>query len=278
MPVKLVDAIRDMLDGWGADLPDKWRRVMSGVELGFDAADADLEIEYWEPIFPARAGANFPGAPTGAHMLRAFEGIDPENVRCVLLGQDPYPSPEFATGRAFEAGQVAEWRELDKMFSKSVRVFMQQICEARTGNSEYARTFNDWPQLLADIENRVFMLEAPNRLADHWVGQGVLLLNSSLTISRFNKKGDPHQARGHLPVWRPLIQKVLSHFGRAEKPVAFVAFGDTAVENFRLAGITGDGVFARPHPADAAGVLAQKNPFIACNQFFSGLGEPEVAW
>ncbi len=278
MPVKLVGALRQMLEGWQLDLPDEWRPVFGAVELGFDQADPGLEIECWEPIFPARVNARFPGAPEGAHMLRAFDRIDPEHVRCVILGQDPYPAPGFATGRAFEAGNVAEWRELNKMFSKSVRVFMQQISEARTGNPDYARTFNDWPQLLADIENRVFALEAPDRLAERWLGQGVLLLNSALTLSRFRRDGDAHQAHGHLPVWRPLIQAVLIHFKRIEKPVSFMAFGEVAAENFRLAGLAGDGVFARPHPADAAAVLALENPFVACNQYFLGLGEQEIAW
>ncbi|NOZ33384.1 MAG: uracil-DNA glycosylase [Alphaproteobacteria bacterium] len=278
MPVKLVDALRQILDGWQLDLPDNWCRVLDKVELGFDQADASLELEYWEPVFPSRARAHFPGEPEGAHMLRAFDRIDPSNVRCVILGQDPYPSPEFATGRAFEAGQVAQWRELNKMFSKSVRVFMQQICEARTGNRDYARSFSDWPQLLTDIETRVFELHGPGLLADHWVAQGVLLLNSSLTISRFDKNIDAHQADGHLPVWRPLIQKVLGHCRQNENPVAFIAFGDTAIENFRLAGVTGEGVFRRPHPADAAGVLAQENPFIASNRYLSGLGAQRVAW
>ena len=58
-------------------------------------------------------------------MFRAFDGIAPEDVRCVILGQDPYPCPAFATGRAFEAGNVARWRELDKMFSPSVRAVVQ---------------------------------------------------------------------------------------------------------------------------------------------------------
>jgi uracil-DNA glycosylase len=63
--------------------------------------------------------------PVGAHMLRAFEGIPPHHVRCVILGQAPYRAPDFATDRAFETGNVASWRELDKMFSKSVRAFIQ---------------------------------------------------------------------------------------------------------------------------------------------------------
>lgn len=67
-------------------------------------------------------------------MLHAFDGVDPAEVRCVILGQNPYPSPDFATGCAFEAGSVARRRELEKIFSHSVRSFMQQVsAHARRG-------------------------------------------------------------------------------------------------------------------------------------------------
>jgi uracil-DNA glycosylase len=53
-------------------------------------------------------------------------GVDPAEARCVILGQDRYPSPDFAIGRVFEAGSVARLRELEKLFSHRVRTFMQR--------------------------------------------------------------------------------------------------------------------------------------------------------
>ena len=125
--MQLRAALRETLEGWQEDIASPWRDVITDVALGFEQVDATLELEPWEPIFPARRGRTLPGAPAGAHMLRAFDGVAPEDVRCVILGQDPYPCPAFATGRAFEAGNVARWRELDKMFSPSVRAFVQLI-------------------------------------------------------------------------------------------------------------------------------------------------------
>ena len=133
MAMPLQAALQDTLRGWREDIDPPWRAVVRTVSLAFDDVDPTLELEPWEPIFPARRGMVFPGAPAGAHMLRAFDGIAPGDVRCVILGQDPYPCPAFATGRAFEAGNVARWRELDKMFSPSVRAFIQMILAARTG-------------------------------------------------------------------------------------------------------------------------------------------------
>ena len=203
MTMRLRAALRETLDGWQEDIASPWRDVITDVALGFEQVDATLELEPWEPIFPARRGRTLPGAPPGAHMLRAFDGIAPESVRCVIVGQDPYPCPAFATGRAFEAGNVARWRELDKMFSPSVRAVIQLVVAERTGAARYAESFARWPETLAAIEAGAVDLEAPEALAERWVASGALLLNSSLTLSRFRREGDPHQVKGHLPLWRP---------------------------------------------------------------------------
>lgn len=281
MPVRLAIALREMLSNWRTDLPAPWQAVLADVDLDFDGCDPDLTLEFWEPIFPPRQGRIFPGAPGGAHIFRAFDGISPDDVRCVLLGQDPYPEPGFSTGRAFEAGNVAQWRELDKMFSKSVRAFMQLVCAARTGRLDYARSFDAWPQVLADIEAGSIDLEPADRLADRWVGEGVLLLNSSLTLSRFRVETDLHQSHGHMPVWKPLILKILDHAANSGRPVVFMAFGDVAMDRLRQAGLDtagADNVICRPHPAEAEAILALENPFVACNRFLEAAGESPIAW
>jgi uracil-DNA glycosylase len=282
MNLALAPVMRDVLTGWQEDLDPAWRRVAGGP-LGFDDIDPALSLEPWEPIFPARKGRIFPGAPAGAHMLRAFEGIAPEDVGAVVLGQDPYPCPAFATGRAFEAGNVAEWRELEKMFSVSVRAFMQLIVAARTGDPAWAGSTADWPRLRRAVEAGTLALEPAAAIAGRWVGQGVLLLNSALTLSRFAVAGDPHQLRGHLPLWRPLIRRVLAHLAGAGRPIVFLAFGGQAEAALAEAGIapgTHDPVAAvlRPHPAAGDALLALENPFLLANRHLARLGARPVEW
>jgi len=283
MPISLKRALTEILTGWRDDLPSEWRDLCADVELGFDDVDPALELEFWEPVFPARRGRIFPGAPTGAHMLLAFDGIAPDRVRCVIVGQDPYPAPDFATGRAFEAGNVAAWSELDKMFSKSVRAFIQQIVAARTGEPDYARSFADWPRTLAAIESGALALEPSSQLAQRWVDDGVLLLNSSLTLSRFKVDVDPHQARGHLPVWRPLIVAVLRALAGRGEPLVVIGFGDVAAETLRQAGLRegesgGCACILRDHPARADAVLALENPFLLCNRHLESMGAKPIDW
>ncbi len=153
MAMLLRAAMEEFLSDWSADLHEPWRALLGHAALNFEGIPSELELEVWEPIFPVRRGKHFPGMPVGTHCLRAFDGISPDEVTCLVLGQDPYPEPGFATGRAFEAGNLAGWNELDKMFSKSIRAYTQQIVAARTGDLSYAQSFNDWPKTLAAIEN-----------------------------------------------------------------------------------------------------------------------------
>ena len=52
--MRLKDALEETFAGWREDLDSAWRGVLGCVELGFDAVDASLTVEAWEPIFPAR--------------------------------------------------------------------------------------------------------------------------------------------------------------------------------------------------------------------------------
>lgn len=283
MPVQLRSAMMETLAGWQGDVAPAWQAVLGDVALDFDGIDPMLELEPWEPIFPTRRGKLFPGAPKGAHMLRAFDDIAPQDVRCVILGQDPYPEPGFSTGRAFEAGNVAAWRELEKMFSKSIRAFTQQIVAARTGDLSYARSFADWPKTLAAIEGGEVDLEEPDALAQRWVNDGALLLNASLTLSRFKVEIDFHQSHGHLPLWRPLMLAALRHLAERSTPIVFIGFGDAAAQTLALAGITEghsalSACILRDHPARADAVLALENPFIICNRHLEAMGAKPIAW
>jgi uracil-DNA glycosylase len=273
----------ETLAGWETDLPEVWQAALGPVGDDFDRVAADLEFEAWEPIFPARRGRHFPGQPKGAHALRAFDDIAPEGVRCMILGQDPYPEPGFATGRAFEAGNLDGWHELDKMFSKSIRAFMQLIAAARTGNDNLARSFDDWPAVRAILTDPGAGFEGPDAIGDRWVGEGVLLLNASLTLSRFKVEIDPHQSHGHLPFWRPLMLRVIKTLMARDAPIVFIGFGAAAADVFRQAGVA-DGVagqtccILREHPAYAEAVLSRPNPFILCNTYLETMGARPIAW
>ena len=61
----------------------------------------------------------------------------------------------------------------------------------------------DWKQGTLD-------LESPRGLFDHFQGEGVLLLNASLTVGVDIFSGKPPRIRGHFPLWKPLLHRVLA--------------------------------------------------------------------
>ncbi len=115
--------------------------------------------------------------------------------------------------------------------------------------------------------------------------QGVLLLNSSFTLSRFAVEGDPHQVHGHLPLWRPVHGRRAPPRGApVDTPVVFLGFGDQAADALAEAGITeadarpNVACILREHPARADAVLALENPFVACNRALVAMGAEPVSW
>ena len=283
MPQLLRNALQETLLHWQDDLPSAWKAALGDVQLDFAGVDAQLMLEAWEPIFPARKGRHLPGMPAGANMLKGFDGVTPQSVRCLVLGQDPYPSIDIATGRASEVGNVAEWRELNKMFTKSIRAWVQMLAQARTGDARYGQSFANWPYTLAAIENQSLPFENPAALCDRWMDDGVLLLNTSFTLSRFQVGIDPHQSRGHLVLWKPLIRAVLAHLLEQDEPLVCMGFGDSAAQAFAEAGLR-EGLhgkvacIVRDHPAYADAVLGMPNPFLLCNTYLSDMGSAPIQW
>ncbi len=286
MSIPLKVALCELLCDWRADLSPEWQQALDGAELAFDQVDERLELHSWEPIFPTRKGFVLPGEPPDAHMFRAFDGLSPDRVRCVVVGQDPYPSISFSTGRAFEAGDCRYWNELEKMFSCSVRSLMQFVYAFRTGETRYAEGTERWPDVLRAIGGPDSDFPAPDRLVQGWVKQGVLMLNASLTLTRFSVSGDPHQLRGHLPLWRPLITRLLTYFSnRPSQPVVVLLFGDAAREVALTGGIVSEaelhnhpGIVALPHPAEGDAFLRHPNPFQLCNDKLAAMNAQPIEW
>ncbi len=281
----LRQALQQLLADWQADLPADWRRILRHTELALDAVDNKLELHPWEPIFPSRRDFSLPGEPPGAHLLRAFDGLPPDAVRCVVVGQDPYPDISFSTGRAFEVGKYQSWSGLSDMFSSSMRSLIQCIYALRSGQPHYAENSAAWRKTLRAIEDPANNFPTTTKLVQEWVDQGVLLLNASLTISRFSVSGDPHQIRGHLPLWRPVMARLIRYFAcEAEQPVVFFLCGEPAQQAAIASGIVKPDsidkhplIVTSPHPA-AGDEFLRLNPFARCNQKLLAVQSQAIRW
>ncbi|HEX7889187.1 MAG TPA: uracil-DNA glycosylase [Ramlibacter sp.] len=128
---------RPLAEAW-RDLPPAWRDLCGGLDAHAQAVARKVDED-------AKA------APVGpARPFRAFELVDPQDVRLLIVGQDPYPRPGDATGLAFASlqGVPPSMRNVYKAFEAHLPGFAR-------------------PRV-ADLEP--------------WARQGVLLLNTALTV------------------------------------------------------------------------------------------------
>lgn len=128
---------RPLADAW-RDLPPAWRALCAGLDGHAESVARKVDED-------ARTCAVGPARP-----FRAFELVEPEDVRLLIVGQDPYPRPGDATGLAFSSprGIPPSMRNVYKAFEAHLPGFSR-------------------PKV-ADLE--------------HWARQGVLLLNTALTV------------------------------------------------------------------------------------------------
>jgi uracil-DNA glycosylase len=283
-----------MLAGWESDLPARWRKIFSATELNWSSAALDYELRPGEIILPSRKGKYLPNAREDAHVFRTFDNTDPDDVRAVVLGQDPYPNPAWATGRAFEQGDLATWPENPQQVAASLRRIMLAVAAARTEDASYTANEHAWRKLITDARRGLIHLEPPRELFDRLEREGVLFLNTSLTVSIFGGGNSPKECHRHLPLWAPLISRVLTYIAARQFAFAvFLLLGRHAQGIFDASGARaateGAGnwkirvdTVRHFHPAaittEGPVFLQPPNPFRSANDLLQRMGGPPVSW
>ena len=179
--------------------------------------------------------------PTADKVFAALERCQPQDCRVVILGQDPYHTPGKADGLAFSIPQDFGGR-LDSLGN---------ILKELASDLKAERTRTD--------------------LGD-WADQGVLLLNTALTV-REGKAG-AHAKIG----WQHLISEVLEHL--AARPRAYLLWGAHAQKIASSVDASTNLKIETAHPSPLSvhkGFFGAR-PFSTVNQWLKDRGEPEVNW
>ena len=281
----MVGSLRDELvafsRGWRNDLSAEWQTALADVNPSAAAVSEILSFSALQPIFPGRRHAPLRVAREDAHVFRALDDLAPGSVRCVLLGQDPYPRADRATGRAFEQGEAEDWSSLKA--SPSLAGLVRHLAEYRTRNP----TFRGAGGFRRAVASEKVRLESPRDLFDRWQNAGVLCLNTGLTLTRYRKGGAPEQKNGHLPFWTPVVRGILNHLSRREGGKLVLLLMGRAAWNaadgleYREAVANG----RRPtmsveevkvyHPSYTR---AGPNPFTLANDALARMGEERIHW
>lgn len=125
-----------------------------------------------------------------------FLQIPAGHIKIIILGQDPYPQPGIATGRAFEVNGLKSWEQSFKNISlKNIVRLIYKTYNKKT------LTYSEIKNL---IQSHKFNMLPPDRLFSNWEQQGVLLLNTSFTC----KTGQPGS---HSEIWKPFTLELLGY-------------------------------------------------------------------
>jgi uracil-DNA glycosylase len=193
----------------------------------------------------AEAGGARIYPPRGSR-LRALELCPLEEVKTVILGQDPYHGPGQAHGLAFSVpGGV------------KIPPSLVNICK------EIEQDLGIPPPREGNLEN--------------WARQGVLLLNNSLTVEE--GRAGSHQSLG----WEPITDAVIAAVAAKQEPCVFMLWGSHARRKAeRVPGLANSRhlVLTAPHPSP----LSAHSGFFGCrhfskaNDFLESHGRGGIDW
>ncbi|MBN1984915.1 MAG: uracil-DNA glycosylase [Prolixibacteraceae bacterium] len=154
--------------------------------------------------------------PSNEKVLRFFE-LPLHSVKVVILGQDPYPQPGIATGRAFEVGTLKSWNEPFKNIS--LKNILRALYKAYSG--EVVK----YSDLKTKFDNE-FPVLPPNQLFKHWEKEGVLLLNTAFTC-------EPGKPGSHKLIWEKFSGELLQYIAQNYSRITWFLWGAHALEATR---------------------------------------------
>ncbi len=125
-----------------------------------------------------------------------FASFDASKLQIVVLGQDPYPQPNVATGRSFEVGGLTDWTTPFRQ--TSLRNILRAIYKAKTGEDII------WTKLRSKIKDGSFEILPPDSLFDSLEKQGVLFLNTYLTCTAYSPLS-------HASLWHSLSKRLIEY-------------------------------------------------------------------
>ncbi len=217
-----------------------WNDLGAWSELLADQKDLFSQLD--ERLTLARQTAEI--YPPAGEELTALRLTQPDAVRAVILGQDPYHEPGQAFGLAFAV---------------------------RKGIALPPSLRNIDTELQADLG---IALPKHGDLTA-WAERGVLLLNTVLTVEK--GKANSHASWG----WQTLTDAVIAATNRLPQPVAFVLWGAQAQKKAALIESAAPRlVLSAPHPSPLSsyrGFFGSK-PFSQIDRFLAEHGEQAIDW
>jgi len=207
--------------------------------------EQEMHESYFECIRNAICAdilAGYTICPAFHDMFRIFDAVAYEDIRVVILGQDPYYAKvDEANGFAFAVGA-------NVVTPPSLKNIFKEIAD------EYGK-------------------EPEDKTLEYLVKQGVFLLNTALTTRH-------GEAFIHGNLWQPFTDKVISCLNARERPIVFLLWGSKAIAKKAMITNSWHYILESVHPSPLSayrGFLGCKH-FCETNRILRELGEKEIDW
>lgn len=181
--------------------------------------------------------------PRGSNIFRAFDKCPVEKLKVVIIGQDPYHGPGQANGLCFSVGDGVP-------FPPSLQNIFKEISD--------------------DVHTPV----PPTGNLDRWAEQGVLLLNSVLTV-RANQAAS-HADRG----WERFTDAVVAAIAARKQEVVYMLWGSYAQRKGAMVDASRNCVLKAVHPSPLSayrGFFGCRH-FSAANRYLQSVGKEPIVW
>ncbi|MCD0485830.1 uracil-DNA glycosylase [Streptacidiphilus sp. ASG 303] len=215
-------------------MPESWRPVLAG----------QTEQPYFHRLaeFVAGERAAHQVFPPQGEVFSALAATPYEKVRVLLLGQDPYHDDGQAHGMCFSV---------------------------RPGTKVPPSLRNIFKELKSDLG-----VETPdNGYLMHWAEQGVLLLNTVLTVRAH--EANSHKGKG----WETFTDAVIRAVNDREEPCVFVLWGNHAKKKLPLIDTSRHAVVQGAHPSPlSARLFLGSRPFSQIDKALADLGYEPLDW
>lgn len=181
--------------------------------------------------------------PSDADVFSAFELTPYENVKVLILGQDPYHDDNQAHGLCFSV---------------------------KPGIKIPPSLVNIYKELHTDIGCKI----PKHGYLVNWAEQGILMLNTVLTVRAHTPNS--HKDKG----WETFTDAVIKKVSEKADPVVFVLWGAYAQKKLKLIDTTKHLVIqsAHPSPLSARNGFFGSKPFSAINTALESYGQPVINW
>ncbi|HIW89775.1 MAG TPA: uracil-DNA glycosylase [Candidatus Ligilactobacillus excrementipullorum] len=216
-------------------LHNDWQKVL----------EPEFEKDYYRELhnFLKEEYQNYTIHPDMFHIFQAFEWTAFSDVKVVILGQDPYHGAHQAHGCSFSVLPGVP-------IPPSLR------------------------NIYTELESDLGIQPVNHGYLEKWAKQGVLLLNSVLTV----RDGQANSHRDH--GWERLTDVAIERLSERAQPVIFILWGKSAQAKSKLINQNNNVIIQAPHPSPLSAYRGffGSRPFSKTNAALTAMGEQPIDW